>query len=46
MLARIALVAGLAADGETVISDAHHVDRGYEDLAGKLSSGGAQVTRI
>ena len=40
------VVAGLAADGETVISDAHHVDRGYEDLAGKLSSVGAQVTRI
>lgn len=40
------VVAGLAADGETVISDAHHVDRGYEDLAGKLSSVGAQVKRI
>ena len=39
------VVAGLAADGETVISNAHHVDRGYEDLAGKLSSVGAQVTR-
>ena len=40
------VIAGLAADGETVISDAHHVDRGYEDLAGKLSSVGAQVTRV
>ena len=39
------VVAGLAADGETAISNAHHVDRGYEDLAGKLSSVGAQVTR-
>jgi UDP-N-acetylglucosamine 1-carboxyvinyltransferase len=39
------VVAGLTADGETVISNAHHVDRGYEDLAGKLSSVGAQVTR-
>ena len=26
------VLAGLAADGETVIADAHHVDRGYEDL--------------
>ena len=39
------VVTGLAADGETAISNAHHVDRGYEDLAGKLSSVGAQVTR-
>lgn len=39
------VVAGLAADGETAISNAHHVDRGYEDLAGKLSSVGAQVSR-
>ena len=39
------VVAGLAAEGETVISDAHHVDRGYEDLAGKLASVGALVTR-
>lgn len=39
------VVAGLVAEGETVISNAHHVDRGYEDLAGKLSSVGALVTR-
>lgn len=40
------LLAGLAADGETVISDAHHVDRGYDDLAGKLRSLGADVERV
>ena len=40
------VVAGLVAEGETVISNAHHVDRGYEDLAGKLASVGALVTRI
>ena len=39
------VIAGLGADGETIISDAHHVDRGYEDLAGKLSAVGAQVSR-
>ena len=39
-------VAGLVADGETVISDAHHVDRGYEDLDGKLVSLGAKVLRV
>ncbi len=37
------VVAGLAADGETVISGAHHVDRGYEDLVGKLRSLGADI---
>lgn len=40
------VLAGLVADGETVISDAYHVDRGYEDLAGKLASLGAPVRQI
>ena len=39
------VLAGLVADGETVISDAHHIDRGYEDLDGKLVSLGARVVR-
>ena len=39
------VLAGLVAEGETVISDAHHVDRGYEDLGGKLASLGAHVSR-
>jgi len=37
------VVAGLGADGETVISDAHHIERGYEDLVGKLTGLGADV---
>ncbi len=37
------VVAGLGADGTTVVSDAHHIARGYDDLAGKLASVGAQV---
>ena len=37
------VVAGLAADGVTVVSDPHHIDRGYEDFAGKLSVLGADV---
>ena len=40
------VLAGLVADGETVVADAHHVDRGYEDLAGKLASLGAKVIRV
>jgi UDP-N-acetylglucosamine 1-carboxyvinyltransferase len=40
------VLAGLVAEGETMVSAAHHVDRGYEDLAGKLRSLGADVARI
>jgi UDP-N-acetylglucosamine 1-carboxyvinyltransferase len=40
------VVAGLRADGETVVHDAHHLDRGYEDLAGKLRGLGADVERL
>ncbi len=40
------VLAGLVADGETVISDAHHIDRGYEDLDGKLVALGAKVIRV
>jgi len=39
------VVAGLVAEGETVVSGAHHVDRGYEDMAGKLTALGADVRR-
>ncbi|MER3453258.1 MAG: UDP-N-acetylglucosamine 1-carboxyvinyltransferase [Acidimicrobiia bacterium] len=39
------VIAGLAADGETVVRDVGHIDRGYEDFAGKLASLGAHVTR-
>jgi UDP-N-acetylglucosamine 1-carboxyvinyltransferase len=39
------VLAGLVADGETVITEAHHVDRGYEDLGGKLAALGAHVSR-
>jgi UDP-N-acetylglucosamine 1-carboxyvinyltransferase len=40
------VIAGLRADGETVVHDAHHIDRGYEDLAGRLRSLGADVTAV
>ncbi len=39
------VVAGLVAEGETVISEARHLDRGYEDLVGKLRALGADITR-
>jgi len=39
------VVAGLAAEGETVISGVDHIDRGYDDLVGRLRSVGADITR-
>jgi UDP-N-acetylglucosamine 1-carboxyvinyltransferase len=40
------VVAGLAAEGETVVSGVHHVDRGYDDLVGRLVAVGAQIERV
>ena len=37
------VVAGLGAEGTTVVSDAHHIARGYDDLVGTLASLGAQI---
>jgi len=39
------VVAGLVAEGETVVTGAHHLDRGYEDMAAKLVGLGADVRR-
>jgi UDP-N-acetylglucosamine 1-carboxyvinyltransferase len=39
-------LAALRADGETVIDDWYHVDRGYPDLPGQLRALGADVTRL
>jgi UDP-N-acetylglucosamine 1-carboxyvinyltransferase len=40
------ILAGLAAKGETVVSRVYHLDRGYEDVEGKLSAVGAQIERL
>ena len=39
------VLAGLIADGETVVTDPHHVDRGYADFAGRLRELGGDVRR-
>ena len=39
------VIAGLAAEGETVIDRIYHLDRGYEGLEQKLAAVGARVTR-
>jgi UDP-N-acetylglucosamine 1-carboxyvinyltransferase len=40
------VIAGLIAQGTTVISRVYHMDRGYEDLERKFSSLGADIQRI
>ena len=40
------VVAGLAAQGMTEIGDVFHIDRGYDDIVGRLASLGASITRI
>ena len=40
------VTAGLVADGVTDVGAVHHLDRGYEDLDGKLTALGADVARV
>ncbi len=40
------ILAGLAAEGETIVRRVYHLDRGYEKLEQKLADCGAQVERI
>ncbi|MBQ1249215.1 MAG: UDP-N-acetylglucosamine 1-carboxyvinyltransferase [Selenomonadales bacterium] len=40
------VLAGLVADGETEITNLHHIDRGYDELVEKLRGLGADITRI
>jgi UDP-N-acetylglucosamine 1-carboxyvinyltransferase len=40
------VIAGLVADGETVIDRIYHIDRGYEAIEAKFQSIGASVRRI
>ena len=40
------VIAALCAEGESVLRNAWHVERGYEDMAGKLASVGAQIEKV
>ena len=40
------VIAGLVAQGETVIDRIYHLDRGYERIEEKLEKLGAQVKRV
>ena len=40
------ILAGLAAEGETLVNRVYHLDRGYERVEEKLSNCGAKIERI
>ncbi len=40
------VLAGLIANGETIVTEVEHLDRGYEKLESKLKSLGAKIERI
>ena len=40
------VIAGLAAEGETLVDRIYHIDRGYERLEEKLAQIGARVSRV
>jgi UDP-N-acetylglucosamine 1-carboxyvinyltransferase len=40
------ILAGLAAEGETIVSRVYHLDRGYERVEEKLSAVGATIERV
>ena len=39
------VIAGLAADGVTTVEDVHFIERGYENIVGKLRALGADIVR-
>ena len=40
------ILAGLAAEGETLVNRVYHLDSGYERVEEKLSNCGAKIERI
>lgn len=40
------VLAGLVAEGETIINRIYHLDRGYENIVDKLTAVGAKIERI
>ena len=40
------ILAGLAAEGETIVNRVYHLDRGYEHVEDKLSAVGARIERV
>ncbi len=40
------VIAGMAAEGITIVDDIHYIERGYENFEGKLRGLGAQIERV
>jgi UDP-N-acetylglucosamine 1-carboxyvinyltransferase len=40
------VIAGLCADGVTIVDDIHYIERGYEDFEKKLAGLGAQIEKV
>ena len=40
------VIAAMCAEGTTLIEDAHFIERGYEDIVGKLTALGASIRRV
>lgn len=40
------ILAGMVAEGTTRVTEVYHIDRGYEDIVGKLKAVGANIERV
>ena len=40
------ILAGLIAEGETIVNRVYHLDRGYEQVESKLQNVGAVIKRV
>jgi len=40
------VIAGLAAEGETIVNRVYHLDRGFERIEEKLKGCGADIERL
>ena len=40
------VIAGLAAEGITIVDDIYYIERGYEDFDGKLRGIGGQIQKV
>ena len=40
------MIAGLVADGDTIVERIYHLDRGYEHIEEKLGKVGAKIERL
>ena len=40
------VLAGLVAEGETLINNTSYIDRGYDNIEGQLKSLGAEIKRV